>query len=148
MHFCASFARLARCQRRPLVSVQLYSTYHSFPLLSRLPWDTTTKRHFKHTLVQTHEHVRRYGSNTQLPQLVSACTIQGRRPYQEDRYTVSHLTPEVSFIACYDGHGGAECAEFAHNTLHKYFRELVQTNEEWESALQRSFKRVCTIQTI
>lgn len=48
-------------------------------------------------------------------------TLQGRRPDQEDRYSVVTRIPgrdDLAFFGVFDGHGGAECAKYAAARMH------------------------------
>jgi protein phosphatase 2C family protein 2/3 len=60
--------------------------------------------------------------------LHASSTVQGRRPYNEDRCEARHplIIPKrekdrgVSFFAVYDGHGGESCAEWCSQQLHAH----------------------------
>lgn len=154
MHVGGPAARLTRCQRFAPSCTQLAGLWQrrsaQYPQIRSLcnnavggSFSGAEGTASTHALKSRRVQHQRHSAGTQLPQLVGACSIQGRRPYQEDRHIVSYLTPEVTFVACYDGHGGAEAADFAHTHLHKYFKEQVLANEEWEGALRHAFKQVC-----
>lgn len=44
-------------------------------------------------------------------------TIQGRRPYNEDRFVVKELRPHLLYFAVFDGHGGSECADYCYTHM-------------------------------
>lgn len=72
----------------------------------------------------------------------SACTLMGRRPYQEDRYNIAHITPDLSFFACYDGHGGDEAAEYANTHLHVLFKEKLAEILPYQECLRAAIEKV------
>lgn len=72
----------------------------------------------------------------------SACTLMGRRPYQEDRYNIVHVTPDLSFFACYDGHGGDEAAEYANTHLHVLFKEKLAEILPYEECIRAAIEKV------
>lgn len=112
--------------------------------------DGCSRLHFesyKHRLsrLRNGQSTSHYSTLKTLPEFISACSLQGRRPYQEDRYVIAHLSPDLSFMACYDGHGGDEAAEFAQEHLHKYFYKLLSQKRSCTDALRESISQVCTI---
>ena len=70
-------------------------------------------------------------------------SIQGRRPSQEDRFSVVEKLPGskggCSFVAVYDGHGGHRAAAYATEAMHKH---LVKSSgykvSEMSKALQEA----------
>lgn len=74
--------------------------------------------------------------------LVSACTLQSRRPYQEDRYLVSHKTEGLSLYACFDGHGGDDAADYAKKHIIEFLDKHLQESANLETALRATFREV------
>lgn len=48
---------------------------------------------------------------------VGTHSIKGRRPYNEDRFVVKELRPNLLYFAVFDGHGGSECADYCYNHM-------------------------------
>jgi len=58
---------------------------------------------------------------------VGVCTVQGRRPYQEDQYAVCRFlkdpqgstenTPETHYFGVFDGHAGGKCSKAICSTI-------------------------------
>ena len=42
-----------------------------------------------------------------LVEAIGSHTMQGRRPYNEDRFIIKELKPNLLYFAVFDGHGGA-----------------------------------------
>lgn len=68
--------------------------------------------------------------------------MQGWRIHMEDSHT--HILslpddPGTAFFAVYDGHGGANVAEYAGKHLHKF----VVKHPEYKSNVEVAMKRVC-----
>lgn len=55
---------------------------------------------------------------------MSKSTAQGGRYYQEDRLIVYWVPDEGYLLAVFDGHGGAECAEYCANRLIPLYHEV------------------------
>lgn len=44
---------------------------------------------------------------------VGVCSMQGRRPYQEDEYALHpHLTADTHLFGLFDGHAGGKCSQY------------------------------------
>jgi len=85
-------------------------------------------------------------------------SIQGRRNSQEDAHTattdvakriaseeqrpVKQDDGHCAFFAIYDGHGGAQCSDFASQHLHKNFRQALVNSNDVGDALKKSIKKV------
>lgn len=61
-----------------------------------------------------------------VPELIHVLQEQGRRPYQEDRYSYDELFPGVIWAAVYDGHGGDLVSEVARTVLPEVIREYLE----------------------
>ncbi|KNC65164.1 hypothetical protein SARC_18276, partial [Sphaeroforma arctica JP610] len=59
----------------------------------------------------------------------------------EDRVTVAHLSPELSFFGCFDGHGGSFAADFAHRNVHKHLNKFFDEGVEVEEAIRRAIAK-------
>lgn len=60
---------------------------------------------------------------------VGACSMQGWRNGQEDAHSIELcLTPDISLFAVFDGHGGAEVAEWSAKTLPAFIRDSLTKN--------------------
>jgi len=79
---------------------------------------------------------------------VGISTIQGRRPNQEDRYTVVEQLPgsnSCGFYAVYDGHGGDRAAQFACTAMHeRLHKSKAFAGKDLIAALQHAFNEVET----
>lgn len=53
---------------------------------------------------------------------VGTHSIQGRRPYNEDRFVVKELSHNLLYFAVFDGHGGSECADYCYNHMEDHLR--------------------------
>ncbi len=75
-------------------------------------------------------------------ELVGKYSDRGRRPYQEDRYTISEPLPNLLALAIWDGHGGPEAAEWCANHFEKFFLHRInkQEKEGTESNLEEALK--------
>jgi len=75
-------------------------------------------------------------------------TIQGRRPNQEDRFSVVEHLPgsnSCGFYAVYDGHGGDRAAQFASESMHQRLtKSKAFAGKDLVAALQHAFHEVET----
>ena len=69
-------------------------------------------------------------------ELVGKYSDRGRRPYQEDRYTISEPLPNLLALAIWDGHGGPEAAEWCANHFEKFFLHRISKQIEKEGTLE------------
>lgn len=71
-------------------------------------------------------------------------SVQGRRPNQEDRFTVEdQLSPGCGFFAVYDGHGGNRAAVFCADVMHQYVQNTKSYKaKDFIKALQQAFHEV------
>lgn len=56
------------------------------------------------------------------PDHVGSASQIGRRRANEDRLCVSELTPSLLYFALFDGHGGAQAADFCYTHMERYIR--------------------------
>lgn len=66
----------------------------------------------------------------------------GQRKENEDRYQLSQLTSNILYFAVFDGHGGAEAADFCHKYMEQHIKELVTEEDNLELVLTRAFLSV------
>uniref|UniRef100_A0A0P6D586 Phosphatase 1K, mitochondrial n=1 Tax=Daphnia magna TaxID=35525 RepID=A0A0P6D586_9CRUS len=56
-----------------------------------------------------------------IPQILTSSvgthSIQGRRSYNEDRFVVKELRPNLLYFSVFDGHGGSECADYCYRHM-------------------------------
>eukprot|EP00053_Salpingoeca_punica_P011777 m.105006 g.105006 ORF g.105006 m.105006 type:complete len:362 (-) comp15777_c0_seq1:1152-2237(-) len=64
----------------------------------------------------------------------AACSVQGRRPTNEDRFVCAEVQPNMRMHAVFDGHGGSHAAEVAHNSILDLFRERLQQLRQQQPA--------------
>lgn len=53
---------------------------------------------------------------------VGSASQIGRRRDNEDRLRVAELTPSTLYFALFDGHGGAQAADFCYTHMERYIR--------------------------
>ncbi|XP_048855818.1 protein phosphatase 1K, mitochondrial isoform X1 [Brienomyrus brachyistius] len=73
---------------------------------------------------------------------VGAASLIGLRKENEDRWQVSQLTGSILYFAVFDGHGGAEAADFCHKYMEMHVKDLVAKEENLEMVLSRAFVEV------
>ncbi|XP_065307281.1 protein phosphatase Mn(2+)-dependent 1K-like [Dermacentor albipictus] len=67
-------------------------------------------------------------------------TILGRRTYNEDRYRVKELTPDLLYFAVFDGHGGSACADFCAEHMEAHIMYWVHRGQtDLQALLQSAF---------
>ncbi|XP_075735213.1 protein phosphatase Mn(2+)-dependent 1K isoform X2 [Rhipicephalus microplus] len=67
-------------------------------------------------------------------------TILGRRTYNEDRYRVKELTPDLLYFAVFDGHGGSACADFCAEHMEAHIMYWVRRGQtDLQALLQSAF---------
>ncbi|XP_074653345.1 protein phosphatase 1K, mitochondrial-like [Tubulanus polymorphus] len=66
-------------------------------------------------------------------------TVLGRRTVNEDRLKISQLTPDVSYFAMFDGHGGAIAADFACDFLEDHIKFWMRDESNLLTVLKQSF---------
>ncbi|KAK3554358.1 hypothetical protein QTP70_022584 [Hemibagrus guttatus] len=66
----------------------------------------------------------------------------GQRKENEDRYQVSQMTNDIIYFAVFDGHGGAQAADFCHKYMEQHIRELVAKEGNLEVVLTNAFLNV------
>jgi len=89
--------------------------------------------------------------------LVGVCSQQGKRPYQEDEYSIrpflnqaapaaatngaqdSRIGAETHYFGLFDGHAGGRCSHHVANTLHSVLAEDPSFYTNLPQALKRSF---------
>lgn len=102
-------------------------------------WDTTNE------LPLELESSINYGKP--IPQIrissVGTHTIQGRRPYNEDRFVVKELKPNILYFAVFDGHGGSECADYCYTHMEDHLTFWIERLEnDFEHAIDAAFLEV------
>jgi len=71
---------------------------------------------------------------------IGAHTLQGRRPYNEDRIVVKEIRPNLLYCAVFDGHGGSECADFCYNHFEDHLIYWIEREEgDYQKALDSAF---------
>eukprot|EP00123_Amoebidium_parasiticum_P020909 comp5849_c0_seq1/m.1714 comp5849_c0_seq1/g.1714 ORF comp5849_c0_seq1/g.1714 comp5849_c0_seq1/m.1714 type:complete len:320 (-) comp5849_c0_seq1:33-992(-) len=74
-------------------------------------------------------------------ELAGACTAVNGRPYNEDRHSIVHFSPDLAFFGVFDGHGGSEAAEFAKNNLPRFISEELENGAGLQTALLKAFRK-------
>uniref|UniRef100_A0A8B9KRK0 Si:ch211-149b19.3 n=1 Tax=Astyanax mexicanus TaxID=7994 RepID=A0A8B9KRK0_ASTMX len=86
----------------------------------------------------------RYG--TPIPRLslsiVGCASHIGLRRNNEDRLRVSELTPNTMYFALFDGHGGAQAADFCSTHMERYIRDGLEKEWDLEVVLSEAFLQV------
>lgn len=78
---------------------------------------------------------------------ITVCANQGGRKYMEDRVHIEHIrstdgTQDYTYVAVYDGHGGADASEFVRKNLLKNIQKqegFNQSDEEMLQAIRKGF---------
>jgi protein phosphatase 1L len=84
-------------------------------------------------------------SEKQLDFEVGICSHQGRRPYQEDEYSLrpflrgANSSPESHFFAIFDGHAGGKCSKYLSTNLNEIFQNDPSFDTNISMALRRSY---------
>lgn len=93
--------------------------------------------------------------NKIVSQKYQVISLQGKRPYNEDRYIVKTTangtfkrkvslsldTQPYDLYCIFDGHGGTACANFLRDHFEKYLDIFYQANGDPKSALFSTFAR-------
>uniref|UniRef100_A0A2R5LKW4 Protein phosphatase 1k mitochondrial n=1 Tax=Ornithodoros turicata TaxID=34597 RepID=A0A2R5LKW4_9ACAR len=67
-------------------------------------------------------------------------TLLGRRTYNEDRYRVKELLPDLLYFAVFDGHGGSACADYCAQHMEEHILYWLKRREsDLETVLQSAF---------
>ena len=74
--------------------------------------------------------------------MVGVATHEGRRSYQEDRYRVAQLRPDLLYLAVFDGHGGSLCAEYCEEHFERHILHHLDREEDMLVVLDKSFHDV------
>lgn len=86
----------------------------------------------------------RYG--TPIPHIslsrVGSASHIGHRRDNEDRLQVSALTRDIQYFALFDGHGGAQAADFCHKYMEQHVRDCLSVETDLEVVLSEAFLRV------
>lgn len=82
---------------------------------------------------------------------VGVCTVQGRRPYQEDQYAVCRFlkdpqgsnenTPETHYFGVFDGHAGGKCSKAICSTIPYQFCRDESFATKLPVALKRAIQK-------
>ncbi|XP_060729044.1 protein phosphatase 1K, mitochondrial [Tachysurus vachellii] len=73
---------------------------------------------------------------------VGCASLIGQRKENEDRYQVSQMTNDILYFAVFDGHGGAQAADFCHKYMEQHIKELVEKEDNLEVVLTNAFLNV------
>uniref|UniRef100_A0A131Y529 Protein phosphatase 1k mitochondrial n=1 Tax=Ixodes ricinus TaxID=34613 RepID=A0A131Y529_IXORI len=69
-----------------------------------------------------------------------SATLLGRRTYNEDRYRVKELMPNLLYFAVFDGHGGSACADFCAEHMETHILYWLQRGQsDLQALLQSAF---------
>ena len=71
--------------------------------------------------------------------MIGHASVQGRRTYQEDRYCVKQLKPDLLYLAVFDGHGGDICAEYCQEHLERHILHHLDREDDLQVVLEKSF---------
>eukprot|EP00123_Amoebidium_parasiticum_P007232 comp17977_c0_seq1/m.18360 comp17977_c0_seq1/g.18360 ORF comp17977_c0_seq1/g.18360 comp17977_c0_seq1/m.18360 type:complete len:346 (-) comp17977_c0_seq1:189-1226(-) len=71
--------------------------------------------------------------------IAHGCSLLNRREYNEDRFVITHLTPELSYFGVFDGHGGDQASEFAAEFLHEMIKKQLDAGKSYEEGLREGF---------
>jgi len=74
--------------------------------------------------------------------MVGSFTNQGRRTYQEDRFVIKQLRPDLLYCAVFDGHGGSKCADYCAEHFHTYIMHFLARESKIKKVLEKSFYEV------
>ncbi|KAK3547188.1 hypothetical protein QTP86_017553, partial [Hemibagrus guttatus] len=73
---------------------------------------------------------------------VGSASQIGRRRDNEDRLRVAELTPSTLYFALFDGHGGAQAADFCYTHMERYIRKGLEKEWDLEQVLTKAFLQV------
>jgi len=76
------------------------------------------------------------------PAMIGTFTNQGRRTYQEDRFVVKMLGPDLLYCAVFDGHGGDKCAEYCREHFDTYITHFLSRETSLSKVLEKAFFEV------
>jgi len=65
--------------------------------------------------------------------------LKGKRVYQEDQYGIEQLTPNILYLAVYDGHGGAECSKFCQQQMPRHIMYWLGRELDLKLVLHNAF---------
>ena len=71
--------------------------------------------------------------------MVGHASVQGRRSYQEDRYCVKSLKPDLLYLAVFDGHGGDICSTYCQEHLERHILHHLDREDDLLDVLDKSF---------
>ena len=71
--------------------------------------------------------------------MIGHASVQGRRSYQEDRYCVKLLKPDLLYLGVFDGHGGDICASYCQEHLERHILHHLDREDELLDVLDKSF---------
>lgn len=73
---------------------------------------------------------------------VGCASLIGQRKENEDRFQVSQMAENILYFAVFDGHGGAEAADFCEKYMKKFIKDLLEEDDNLESVLTKAFLEV------
>eukprot|EP01135_Chromosphaera_perkinsii_P002487 Nk52_evm3s224 gene=Nk52_evmTU3s224 len=74
-------------------------------------------------------------------EMVGVRSTKGNREYNEDRYQIRHLLPNLSYFGVFDGHGGSTAADYACAHLHVCVKRYLDANHKYSDALIKGFEK-------
>jgi len=74
--------------------------------------------------------------------MIGSASAIGRRTYQEDRFCVKQLRPDILYLAIFDGHGGEKCAEYCQEHFERHILHHLDREEDLQVVLDKSFHDV------
>src|SRR5947207_2376045 len=79
--------------------------------------------------------------------LIQSGTLQGERPYQEDRYIPYVIVPNGIIAAVFDGHGGEGVSQFLQDNLVQEFMKCSKNENNsvtvWKKTIKNLDEQVC-----
>eukprot|EP00121_Abeoforma_whisleri_P009271 Awhi_evm1s8525 len=97
-------------------------------LLTSSSWKSSYNRCKFHTSAPLKISVKRQFLPKDL-RLSGMCSVINNRSYNEDRLQVVHLSPKLSFFACFDGHSGDKAADFCKHNFHVYIEKAANSSK-------------------
>ena len=74
--------------------------------------------------------------------MIGSASVIGRRTYQEDRFCVKQLRPDILYLAVFDGHGGSMCADYCQDHFERHIMHHLDRVADLQVVLDRSFHDV------
>ena len=74
--------------------------------------------------------------------MIGSASVIGRRTYQEDRFCVKQLKPDIVYVAVFDGHGGSLCADYCQEHFHRHILHHLDREKDLQVVLDKTFHDV------